>query len=219
MSRVENATVVLPDSVTVKGAAFFETDSVAVFTAEGACVGGGDWPDSDGVAIAVAGTGPFGDRGLEDNETFHFRLYDARGRKRRGGSGTFVKCERLGRGLWVFCRDDGRYENDAIYVLQTIRVGPSSPGEDGEVQHLTLSAPYPNPTRGRVEVPFATPDRQRVSLKLYDALGRAVRTLGQGQVEGWQVIQPDLSGLASGTYFLRLRSRSKTITQRITVVR
>lgn len=215
---VENATVIIPDSAAIKGAAFFEADSVAVFTAENTCVGGGRWSDSDGTAIAVMGNGPFGDEGLDDEEPFRFRLYNARGEQRQGGSGTFAECERLGRGVQAFCRDDGRYENDAIYVLQTIRLGPSS-SDEKEVRRLKLSAPHPNPTRGQVSVRFATPERQWVSLKVYDALGRAVQTLGRGKLEGHQMVQADLSGLASGTYFLRLRSKGKTKTQRITVVR
>lgn len=218
-STVDNATVVMPDSVRVEGAAFFEPDSIAVVTPEGSCVGGGAWPSSSGVAVSVAGTGLFGDSGLDEKEPFRFRVYNARGEQHGGGTGTFVDCERLGTGVQVFCRDDGRYEDDAIYVLRTVRVGPASSNEGREIQALRLSAPYPNPTRGRLTVPFATPERQQVHLRLYDTLGRVVRTLGQGRLEGRQVMQADLSGLASGTYFLRLRSRGKTKTKRVTVVR
>ena len=219
VSTVDNATVVIPDSVRVEGAAFFDADSVAVVTPEGACVGGGPWPESSGGAVSVAGTGPFGNSGLDEKEPFRFRVYNARGEQRGGGTGTFVDCERLGSGVQVFCRDDGRYEDDAIYVLRTIRVGPALSDEGREVRALRLSAPYPNPTRGHLTVPFATPERQRVRLRLYDTLGRVVRTLGQGRLEGRQVMQADLSGLASGTYFLRLRSKGETKTKRVTVVR
>jgi len=219
VSTVDNATIVIPDSVRVEGAAFFEADSVAVVTSEGACVGGGPWPGSSGGAVSVAGNGPFGNGGLDEKEPFRFRVYSARGEQRGGGTGTFVNCERLADGVQGFCRDDGRYQDDAVYVLKTIRVGPSASGEGDEVQELSLSAPYPNPTRGRVRIPFATPERQRVRLRLYDTLGRVVRTLGRGRLEGRQRMQADLSRLASGTYFLRLRSKGQTRTQRITVVR
>jgi hypothetical protein len=67
-------------------------------------------------------------------------------------------------------------------------------------------------------IQFATPEQQNASLKLYDTLGRVVKTLGQGEVEGRQMTQADLSMLSSGVYFLRLRSEGETRTRRITVV-
>lgn len=220
-TAIENATVIVPDTVSVEGAEsdFFSPDSVAVVSPEGTCVGTAQWPTTNGTTVAVAGNGPIEAEGLEEEDPIRFRLYNAHGAQYRDGSGTFVKCEHLTGGIQPFCRDDGRYEDDAVYVLQAVRLGPPSSSEKPDVQNLELSSPYPNPTRAQVRIPFATPERQEVSLKLYDTLGRVVQTLGQGEVMGRQVFQADLSGLSSGTYFLRLRAAGKTRTQRITVVR
>lgn len=87
------------------------------------------------------------------------------------------------------------------------------------VEQVTLRAPFPNPTRGPATVPFAVPERQDVTLRLYDVLGRQVRTLVDGSRMGRQKAQMDLSGLSSGVYFLRLRADGRVQTQRVTVVR
>jgi len=87
------------------------------------------------------------------------------------------------------------------------------------VRQLRLQKPFPNPARSRATVRFAVPEQQDVSLKLYDVLGRQVRTVQQGNVQGRQELQVDLSGLPSDTYFLRLQAGGKAETRRLTVVR
>lgn len=217
-SAIGNATVVIPDTVAVTGGGFFHPDSVAVFTSEGTCVGKAPWPDSTVVTIALAGNGPLEEGGLRNEDPFHFRLYDVQRGQHRRASGTFVSCDRFPMGLQPLCRDDGLYKNDAIYKLEAVRLGPPS-SDSLDVDELLLSAPYPNPTRGLTKIPFATPERQNVRLRLYDTLGRVVRRIGEGRVEGRQLMNADLSNLASGVYFLRLKSEGETRTRRITVVR
>jgi uncharacterized repeat protein (TIGR01451 family) len=87
------------------------------------------------------------------------------------------------------------------------------------VYRLELRQTFPNPARRQATVQFAVPERQEVSLRLYDTLGRQVRTLTEGNAEGRQEMQVDLSGLSSGTYLLRLDAEGQTETQQVTVVR
>lgn len=82
-----------------------------------------------------------------------------------------------------------------------------------------LKPTFPNPAREQATVRFAVPERQEVSLQLYDTLGRVVRILEQGSVEGRRKMQMDLSGLSTGTYFLRLRADGRTETRQVTLVR
>ena len=82
-----------------------------------------------------------------------------------------------------------------------------------------LRAPFPNPTRGAATVQFAVPERQRVTLRLYDALGRRVQTLVDGARNGRQQVRLHTTDLSSGVYFLRLQAGGSVQTQRVTVVK
>jgi hypothetical protein len=87
------------------------------------------------------------------------------------------------------------------------------------VDQVELLGTFPNPTRTRATVRFAVPERQKVTLELYDVLGRRVRTLVNGEREGRQSMQVDVSTLPSGVYFLRLKAEGQMKTQRMTVVK
>ena len=82
-----------------------------------------------------------------------------------------------------------------------------------------LLGTYPNPAQSRATVRYALPERQEVSLTLYDVLGRQVRTLVRGEQAGRHKRRVDVGNLASGVYFLRLRTEGQTRTQKLTVVR
>jgi hypothetical protein len=88
-----------------------------------------------------------------------------------------------------------------------------------QVTQAELLPTYPNPASGQATVRFAVPDRQDVRIALYDLLGRRVQTIVNADAEGCTEQTLDVSGLASGTYFLRMQTDSHTETQRITVVR
>jgi hypothetical protein len=88
-----------------------------------------------------------------------------------------------------------------------------------QVTQAELLPTYPNPVRGHATVHFAVPNQQAVRIVLYDLLGRRVQTVVDTDAEGRTEAQLDVSGLASGTYFLRMQTEGHTETQRITVVR
>jgi pullulanase/glycogen debranching enzyme len=87
------------------------------------------------------------------------------------------------------------------------------------VGEVKLLGTYPNPARGRATVRYALPEHQDVSVRLYDVLGRQIRTVVEGKQEGRHTRRVDLSGLPSGVYFLRLQSSGTVQTQKLTVVR
>ena len=88
------------------------------------------------------------------------------------------------------------------------------------VQAAELLPTYPNPVRGQATIRFAVPERQAVRIVLYDLLGRRVQTVVRADAEGRTERVLDVSGLASGTYFLRMQAAGGIVaTQRITVVR
>jgi hypothetical protein len=74
---------------------------------------------------------------------------------------------------------------------------------------------------GTATLSFAVKEQAETTITLYNTLGQRVATLYEGtpQAGEQQTTQVDVSGLSSGTYFIRLRSDGKTDTRRISVVR
>jgi hypothetical protein len=84
---------------------------------------------------------------------------------------------------------------------------------------VELLGTFPNPARTQATIRFAVPEQQSVTLRMYDVLGRQVQTIVDGEREGRQSMQVNVSDLPSGVYFLRLEAESQMKTQRMTVVR
>ncbi len=85
---------------------------------------------------------------------------------------------------------------------------------------LSLGAPYPNPVRGQARIPYAVPESGRVRMAAYDALGREVSVLVDGERgTGTHAATLDTGALTPGVYVLRLESEAGVVTRRLTVVR
>jgi len=87
---------------------------------------------------------------------------------------------------------------------------------------VTLNS-YPNPLRQRGTLVYTLPEASDVRLAVYDVLGRqvavlisATRNAGRHRI---QFSASQLSNLPSGVYFGRLRTETRTLTHKITVVR
>jgi hypothetical protein len=91
----------------------------------------------------------------------------------------------------------------------------SSPADEARVTtEVTRSVP---PT-----VHFAVPEAangQDITLRLYDVLGREVRTVAVGDEAGRREAQRSVDDLPSGVYVLRLQVGGTVKTQKMTVVR
>ena len=87
----------------------------------------------------------------------------------------------------------------------------------GEVE---LLGTFPNPARAQTTVQFAVPGQQKVALKLYDVMGRKVRTLLRGGAQrGRQETTFAAEGLASGVYFVRMQAGDYRETRKVALVR
>ena len=85
---------------------------------------------------------------------------------------------------------------------------------------LALLPPTPNPTRAATAVRFRLPEAGRVALRVFDATGRAVATLADGdRPAGDHTVRFDPAGLAAGVYFLRLDAAGRTLTRPVVVAR
>jgi len=101
------------------------------------------------------------------------------------------------------------------HVSEAVTVGRSG------VTEFELRGTYPNPVRSRATVRFAIPEgigAEAIQMRLYDVLGRPVRTLTARAESGRHQMPLDVTGLASGVYFLRLRAGTQVRSQKLTVV-
>ena len=87
-------------------------------------------------------------------------------------------------------------------------------------QEFTLAQNYPNPFNPSTVISYHVPRIVFVTLKVYDVLGREVKTLIHGQQNaGSHSIAFDASTLASGIYFYRLLAGTFTETKTLIVLR
>lgn len=79
----------------------------------------------------------------------------------------------------------------------------------GGINFKSLS---PNPSRGDVKFRFATPAEMKVSLNIYDVMGRNIRTLIDKKVKGglhdivWNRKDDNNNRIASGIYFIKFKA-------------
>jgi hypothetical protein len=84
----------------------------------------------------------------------------------------------------------------------------------------TLVPAGANPFRSSTRVEFSVATDGYAQVGLYDVMGRRVRTLYDGQLSAGRTADAviDASGLAPGTYFVRLQANGTTKTRRLTLV-
>jgi len=119
------------------------------------------------------------------------------------------------------------YEADSLFyrLRQVDADGTSKLSDRVEValstpDEVQLHAPFPNPAQGQATVRLALPERQTVTLRLYDVLGRRVATVQDGPMAaGRSQLSLDLSSLSSGVYLLRFESDAVTQIRKLTIVR
>ncbi|HLA64369.1 MAG TPA: T9SS type A sorting domain-containing protein, partial [Rhodothermales bacterium] len=104
------------------------------------------------------------------------------------------------------------------FVLQFGAVTAGAP--EAPPAALTLRAPAPNPVRHTATLRYGLPGAGSVRVVVYDALGRAVATLAEGErTAGWHEARLDASALATGLYIVRLETAGGSLVQRMTVAR
>jgi hypothetical protein len=95
--------------------------------------------------------------------------------------------------------------------------GPMTAGLTGVALHQAL----PNPARGRVNIRWQVPQETDVSLTVYDASGRLVRTLAQGRTRPgeytsvWDGTDSQGQSVAAGVYFYSLSTGSDLLRRKV----
>lgn len=84
----------------------------------------------------------------------------------------------------------------------------------------TLSQNYPNPFNPSTKITFSLPQRQNVSVKVYNVIGQLVATLANKEFEaGTHVVNFNASNLSSGIYFYTMNAGDYTITKKMMLVK
>ena len=79
---------------------------------------------------------------------------------------------------------------------------------------------YPNPFNPSTRIKYSVPNTAKVSLKVYDILGREVRTLvNKEQATGTYEVQFTANDLASGIYFYRLQAGDHVATKKLMLLK
>ena len=93
------------------------------------------------------------------------------------------------------------------------------------MRELALAPASPNPASRGTTLRFALPAGANVSLSVYDAAGRLVRTLADGAMPAgehaatWDLRDANGRNVGAGLYFARLEVARQALTRRIAVTR
>lgn len=117
-------------------------------------------------------------------------------------------------------------EPNKVYKLR-IQSDDSMPGgvqSGGKVnlpKVLSLSQPFPNPARTRLNIAYALPRQTRVVLKLYDVAGKLVSTLVNGEQKPgyynlvWNRRDARGRSCACGVYFCTLAAEDQRFSRKV----
>jgi hypothetical protein len=121
----------------------------------------------------------------------------------------------------VRCRErDVPFAVDEGYVVPEALTGvPSAPAASG----LRVTA-YPNPFNPATVIHVHGAGRERAAVTIYDVAGRRVRELwsgvaGDDRMLEWDGRAGDGTAVASGTYFVRVTTPSRTRTLKLTLLK
>lgn len=103
--------------------------------------------------------------------------------------------------------------------VQPVNAAPEA--HHARPESYALYQNYPNPFNPGTTIRFQLAERARVSLRVYDLLGKEVSVLYEGRLMSPGVYEErfDASALSSGLYLYRLTANNRTLTRKLLVVK
>ncbi|MCI0514237.1 T9SS type A sorting domain-containing protein [candidate division KSB1 bacterium] len=112
------------------------------------------------------------------------------------------------------------YEGAVTLAQQLTRIEPAPAPKTGHSDHYRLHQNYPNPFNASTQIGFSIPQREQISLKVYNLLGAEVRTIFEGvKPAGEYQVAFDGSRLPSGLYFYQLQAGQFAATHKLLLVK
>lgn len=92
---------------------------------------------------------------------------------------------------------------------------------EGVPRVLALHQNYPNPFNHSTKLEFTLPEDGRVSLRIYDIVGREIAVLFDGEAQAGMLLRAtfDASYFPSGTYLARLEFGGKQLIKKLLLVK
>ncbi len=106
-------------------------------------------------------------------------------------------------------------------IVQFSKENPAEVNDESKSpSRFALEQSYPNPFNPATTIRYDLPSTSLVSLKVFDILGREVRTLvNEVQDAGFKSVKFDASSFASGVYFYTLRAGGLSATRKLLLIR
>jgi hypothetical protein len=115
------------------------------------------------------------------------------------------------------------FTTGSTFIIDDLSFGPATGVDEAGNVHpvkYALAQNYPNPFNPITHIQYEIPRESRVTLALYDMLGRAVTVLvDEQQTPGVYRADFDGTGLASGVYFYRLKAGAFSDTKKLQLVK
>lgn len=104
------------------------------------------------------------------------------------------------------------YDRTGVFMIDG-----ASNVENGTDLELAVESPYPNPFDEETQIRFTLPEAMSVSAELFDASGRSVATVANGQIlgAGGHTLTFDGKSLLSGVYFIKLDLGGEVIVKEV----
>jgi hypothetical protein len=112
--------------------------------------------------------------------------------------------------------------NVPIQEIEVTVISGSTGANEGTetINSFTLNQNYPNPFNPSTTISYSLPDKQQISLKVYDIIGNEVASIvDEIQEAGLHSIKFETVKLSTGIYFYQLKAGSYTQTRKMILIK
>lgn len=123
-------------------------------------------------------------------------------------------------GVSLFDENGASEGNQWLYDSFTFNVSVGVDDEEAVVKDYKLGQNYPNPFNPSTSIEFAIPQKENVSIKVYDMLGKEVATVVDKEMaSGSHDVQFNAENLSSGMYLYTIKAGNFTQTKKMMLLK